>query len=245
MFAGVWYVATMVAVGGNVMQQRCQCAIPAPLVFMIFSGPPMYGAMCEYTRSGFWQSLWRMARLNSYWLNYGCRARQQRMLGFTFRFVFGKARHIQADWPQAVHGARSTQSSALSDANNGSLSPVNASASSSFIARIETWSLRNCCHHCGFSAMTNLVPSVSTTGTLYFFAYSMAFMVASGMGSPGCATHQIRGENQCRGSGNHIFRNAFSPQLVHVAWSWLAKVRSPDSPISVKQRPIGPSTPCR
>ncbi|ELP14553.1 inosine/guanosine kinase, partial [Salmonella enterica subsp. enterica serovar Agona str. SH08SF124] len=30
-----------------------------------------------------------------------------------------------------------------------------ASASSSFIARIETFSLRNACHHCGLSAITN------------------------------------------------------------------------------------------
>ena len=85
----------------------------------------------------------------------------------------------------AVQSTRSTQSSALSDASSGSLSPVSASASSSFIARIETCSFRNACHHSGLSAITNLVPSVNTTGTSYFFAYSIAYMVASGIGSPG------------------------------------------------------------
>ena len=85
----------------------------------------------------------------------------------------------------AVHSTRSTQSSALSAADSGSAKPVRASPSSSFIARIETCSCRNCCHHAGLSAITYLVPRVNTTGTSCFLAYSMAFIVASGIGSPG------------------------------------------------------------
>ena len=96
----------------------------------------------------------------------------------------------------------------------------------------------------GASAMTNLVPSVSTTGTLYFFAYSMAFMVASGMGSPGL--QRTREEVRTRAEAPAITSSGILSARSWFMWPGLiAKIRSPDSPISVKQRPIGPSTPCR
>ncbi|MOA08171.1 hypothetical protein D3C78_1279170 [compost metagenome] len=33
------------------------------------------------------------------------------------------------------------------------------------------------------------------------------------------ATHQIGRQHQCRGTGNHLFRHAFRPQLIHLPWA--------------------------
>ncbi len=50
---------------------------------------------------------------------------------------------------------------------------------------IETFSLRNACHHCGLSAITNLNLPASAVKHVMLLAYSIAFIVASGIGSPG------------------------------------------------------------
>ena len=99
MFAGVWYVATMVAVGGNVMQQRCQCAIPRSISVHDFFRPAHVRRNVRIYTQRILAILVAHGAAKLILVEFRYSARQQRMLGFTFRFVFGKARHIQADWP--------------------------------------------------------------------------------------------------------------------------------------------------
>ena len=216
MFAGVWYVATVVAVGGNVMQQRCQCAIPCSISVHDFFRPAHVRRNVRIDTQRILAILVAHGAAKLILVKFRYSTRQQRMLGFTFRFVFGKARHIQADWPCGTQHqinpvqrlVRCQQRIAFSGQRFGFI----------FVHRKDR-----------DVVFEELLPPLRILGNdklgaqrqhhryVIFLRVLNSFHGCFRHGFTRLATHQIRGENQSRGSGNHIFRNTFSPQLVHVA----------------------------
>ncbi len=188
----------MVAVGGNVMQQPASAPSPAPLVFMIFSGPPMTAqcANIHAADSGNPCGAWR-AKLILVEFRYS--ARQQRMLGLRFASSSVKPAIYKPIGP------------AVTAPDLPSPAPCQMPTTDRFLGqrfgfifvhrKDRNVVFEDCCHHCGFSAMTNLVPSVSTpvryiSSRTQWLSWLLPAWVTR------FATHQIRGENQCRGSGN-------------------------------------------
>ncbi len=147
------------------------------------------------------------------------------MLGFTFRFVSVKPAIYKPIGP-AVHSTRSTSPAPCQMPTTDRF--LRSTLRLIFVHRKDRDVIfEELLPPLGFSAMTNLVPSVSTTGTLYFSRTQWLSWLLPAWVHPAC-NDQIRSENQCRGSGNHIFRNTSARSWF--MWPGLiAKVRSPDS----------------
>ncbi len=186
----------MVAVGGNVSSNAANAPSPAPLVFMIFSGRPCT-AQCANIHAADSGNPCGHGAAKLILVEFRYSARQQR--SWVLRFASSSVkpaiykpigrRCTAPDLPSPAPCQMPT-TDAFSGQRFGFI----------FVHRKDRdVALRNCCHHCGFSAMTNLVPS-SAPPVRYISSRTQWLSWLLPHGFTRLATHQIRGENQCRGS---------------------------------------------